>query len=63
MRRYPAIVWSLLGGLAALAVKYVPGLAGLDVADVADFLALAITAATGVVIHRKVRPDTDDPEK
>ena len=50
--RYPAIVWALIGTLAALAVKFVPGLAGFDIGSVADFIAATITAATGIVVHR-----------
>lgn len=53
---YPAIAWAILGTLAALVVKFVPGMAGLEVGDVADFLAAVITASTGVVIHRRVTP-------
>ncbi|MEU5693873.1 hypothetical protein [Actinosynnema sp. NPDC020468] len=53
---FPAIGWAVLGTLAALAVKFVPGFAGMDVGVVADFLAAALTAGTGVVVHRLVTP-------
>lgn len=53
---YPAIAWAILGTLAALVVRYVPGMAGLDVDGVAGFLAAVITASTGVAIHRRVTP-------
>ena len=61
--RYPAIVWALIGTLAALAVKFVPGLAGFDLGTVADFIAAVITAATGIVIHRLVTPVDGPPER
>ena len=60
--KYPAIVWALIGTLAALAVKFVPGLAGFDLGTVADFIAAVITATTGVVVHRVVTP-VDPPER
>ncbi|MEO6082811.1 MAG: hypothetical protein ABIQ18_06875 [Umezawaea sp.] len=56
VNRYPAITWAILGALAALAVKFIPALAGYDVGDVADYIAAVIGVATGVQIHRQVSP-------
>lgn len=55
IERYPALTLTILGVLAALAVKYVPGFAGVDVGEVTDYLALAISLATGIEIHRRVK--------
>jgi hypothetical protein len=61
LERYPALTLSLLGLVGAAAVKFVPGLAGYDPGDVVDYIALAISLATGVEIHRRVKPvDAED---
>ncbi|MEO6089273.1 MAG: hypothetical protein ABIQ18_39790 [Umezawaea sp.] len=56
IERYPALSLALIGALAGLAVKYVPGLAGFDVGDIADWIAAAIAIVTGAAIQRRVTP-------
>ncbi|MBM7770890.1 hypothetical protein JOD54_001094 [Actinokineospora baliensis] len=60
LERFPALTLTLIGVMAAAAVRYVPALAGVDVDDLADWITYAIVVATGAEIHRRVRPVSSD---